>query len=168
MYIKIIGEDTHYNVLFAPFTTQHGYKAVRFSGDEIPSTDKGFKAYDDSDKEICDLSGYTFEYRQNEYSVHEDIIVMPEPNNDPIEPSALDRRLASMSQQISEITPFEQTKKAYYGEIEKIFYGVPQGNVTVFFDNYTGDYSTSRIEDRLTVSFPERLTDMTNINIMVQ
>ena len=168
MYIKIIGEDTKYNVSFAPFTTQHGYKAVRFSGDDIPSTDKGFMAYDDDDTEICDLSGYKYEYRQNEYSVEEDIIVMPSGNNTPLEPSYIDRRLSSMSRQISNITPYEQTKKAYYGETEKVFYGVPQGNVSVFFDNYDGEYEISRIEDRLIVSFPERLTDITNITITVQ
>lgn len=65
-------------------------------------------------------------------------------------------------------TPYTETKVGYFGEIEKVFYGVPSGNVSVFFDNYTGEYEKSRIEDRLTIRFPERLTDMTNINISVQ
>lgn len=167
MYIKIIGEDTKYNVSFAPFTTQHGYKAVRFSGDEIPSTDKGFMAYDDDDTEICDLSGYKYEYRQNEYSENEDVIDKPSGNPKPLDPSALDRRFASISRQISAITPYKQNKVGYYGESSKDFFDVPAGNISVFFDNYNGDYSVSRIENRLIVSFDE-LSENTNITVMVQ
>lgn len=167
-YIKINGEDTHYNVDIVPFTTQHGKRAVRFIGDVIPSTNKGFKMYDDNDKEIADLSTYIFEYRQNEYSEEEDEQILPTGNDDPIQPSSLDRRLSNMSRQISNITPYEETKKAYYGENEKVFYGVPLGNVSVFFDNYDGEYKSERIADRFVITFPERLKDMTNITIMVQ
>lgn len=66
------------------------------------------------------------------------------------------------------ITPYTETKKAYYAEIEKVFYGVPLGNVSVFFDNYVGEYKMERISDRLIITFPERLKDMTNITIKVE
>jgi hypothetical protein len=167
-YIKINGEDTHYNVSLEPFTTQHGYEAVRFVGDEIPETDKGFKMYDDEDKEIADLTRYQYIYKPNEYATEHDEIVSPAPYNEPLPPNPIDVRLSNMIRQIGSITPYEQTKKAYYGESEKVFYGVPNGNVNVFFDNYNGEYEVSRVEDRLTVRFPERLSDITNINIMVQ
>lgn len=70
-------------------------------------------------------------------------------------------------QSIGNITPYTDTKTAYYGEKEKTFYGVPQGgNVTVIFDNYKGDYSVSRIMDRVMVSF-DTLIDSTQITISV-
>lgn len=63
--------------------------------------------------------------------------------------------------------PYKATKTAYYGEKEKNFYNVPQGILTVYFDNYTGSYSVERIDDRLTVSF-DTLENDTNITIIVQ
>jgi len=71
------------------------------------------------------------------------------------------------TQRIEAITPYTDTKTAYYGETEKVFYNVPQGNITVFWDNYNGDYSVQRIEDRVTVSF-DTLENDTNITIIVQ
>ena len=66
---------------------------------------------------------------------------------------------------ITEITPYEQSKKAYYGEIEKVFYGVPSGNLSVFYD---GEYSVNRIEDRVIIKFPARLTETKDITIQIQ
>lgn len=169
-YVKIIGEDTKYTEEISTFTSQHGFDAVRFIGDPIPETDKGFIFYADNDEVITDLSAYKHIYRQNEYTVEKDIIVPPGPNNEPLPPSSFDRlssRVSQVSNQVNAITPYEETKKAYYGEIEKVFYGVPKGNTTVFFDNFNGEYEVSRIEDRLTVKFAERLKDMTNVTIMV-
>lgn len=66
------------------------------------------------------------------------------------------------------VTPYRETKVAYYGETEKIFYDVPNGIVSVFFDNYNGEYTADRLSDRLIVTFPEKLTDSTNVTIMIQ
>ena len=63
--------------------------------------------------------------------------------------------------------PYTATQTAYYGEKEKNFYNVPQGILTVYFDNYTGSYSVERIDDRLTVSF-DTLENDTSITIIVQ
>lgn len=68
---------------------------------------------------------------------------------------------------VNEITPYEQTQTAYYGESEKNFYNVPQGILTVYFDNYTGSYNVERIDDRMTVSF-DTLKNDTSITIIVQ
>lgn len=54
---------------------------------------------------------------------------------------------------VEQITPYTETKTAYYGEKEKTFYGVPSGNISVYFDNYTGDYLITKVVDRVTVSF---------------
>jgi hypothetical protein len=74
---------------------------------------------------------------------------------------------AGNRQSISDITPYTATQTAYYGEKEKNFYNVPQGILTVYFDNYTGSYSVERIDDRLTVSF-DTLENDTSITIIVQ
>lgn len=71
-----------------------------------------------------------------------------------------------MNIRVEEITPYTETKTAYYLEKEKTFYDVPNGNLTVYFDNYNGSYSVSRIANRVTVSF-DTLTESTNITISV-
>lgn len=69
---------------------------------------------------------------------------------------------------VDAITPYTDSKMAYFGEKEKTFYGVPQGNTSVFFSNYNGDYSVNRIADRLTVAFGTALTASTDITISIQ
>lgn len=78
-----------------------------------------------------------------------------------------DADIRGVRQNISEIIPYTETKTAFYGEKEKTFYNVPQGDVSVTFDNYSGDYSVKRVSDRVTISF-ETLTDSTNITISVK
>lgn len=169
-YIKINGDDVHYNVSISPFTTQHGYSAIRFIGEDIPETDKGFKLYNDKDEVISDFSDYKYLYRQNEYSTEHDEIIYPKGSDTPLPPSAIDRvnsRVSQVDSKVNAITPYEETKKAFYGEIEKVFYNVPEGNITIFFDNYDGEYEVNRIENRLTIKFADRLKDMTNVTVMV-
>lgn len=169
-YLVIKGEETHYNVTLQPFVTQHGYRAFRFIGDTIPVTDKGFLFYADSGALISDLSDFTHYYAPNEYSMEADEMAMPKGSDAPVGPSPLDnlnKKVNRLSNQVNQITPFEETKTGYYGENEKVFYNVPEGNVSIFFDNYTGDYSIDRIGDRLTVKFPERLTDTTTITLTI-
>lgn len=169
-YIKINGDDVHYNVSISPFTTQHGYSAIRFIGEDIPETDKGFKLYNDKDEVISDFSDYKYLYRSNEYSTEHDEIIYPKGSDVPLPPSAIDRvnsRVSQVDSKVNAITPYEETKKAFYGEIEKVFYNVPEGNTTIFFDNYDGEYEVNRIENRLTIKFADRLKDMTNVTVMV-
>lgn len=71
------------------------------------------------------------------------------------------------SNRVDAITPYVETKTAYYGEKEKTFYGVPSGNVSIFFDNYSGEYTVTRNWIGVTVSFPT-LEKETSITIMVQ
>lgn len=171
MYLKINGKDTKYNVSLQPFTTTNGYEAIRFIGEEIPETNKGFKYYDDEDNLISDLSDYKYQYRQNEYSVKDDQPFDGDGGEStPIQLSALDRlnsRVNQINNKVNEITPYKETKVGYYGEKEKTFYNVPEGNISVFFDNYSGEYKTSRIGERFIVSF-DILTKQTNITVMVQ
>ena len=76
-------------------------------------------------------------------------------------------KLDDTSNKVTDLTPYTETKTAYYGEKEKTFYDVPDGNVSVYFTNYDGDYSVSRVSGRLTISF-DTLTEQTDITISIQ
>ena len=78
-----------------------------------------------------------------------------------------DADIAGVRKATSDITPYTETKTGYYGESEKVFYDVPVGNISVFFNNYNGSYSVNRVQNRLIVSF-DTLTDTTNITISIQ
>ena len=62
---------------------------------------------------------------------------------------------------IVELTPYTETKVVYYGETEKTFYDVPEGNLTVYG---LSSYSVSRISNRLILTFEPSLT---NINVTI-
>ena len=73
------------------------------------------------------------------------------------------------SNRVTAITPYTETKTAYYGETLKTFYDVPQGNVNITFDNFNGEYTYEREEDRLYITFNEPLeVTQTNITISIQ
>lgn len=65
--------------------------------------------------------------------------------------------------QVKAITPYTETQIGYYGETEKTFYNVPDGNVTVYgLKNYT----MTKIADRLIFVF-SALTEQTEITISI-
>lgn len=65
--------------------------------------------------------------------------------------------------QVKAITPYTETQIGYYGETEKTFYNVPEGNVTVFG---LKEYSLDRIADRLIITF-DALSEQTEITISI-
>ena len=65
--------------------------------------------------------------------------------------------------QVKAITPYTATQIGYYGETEKTFYNVPEGNVTVFG---LKEYSLDRISDRLSITF-DALSEQTEITISI-
>jgi hypothetical protein len=76
-------------------------------------------------------------------------------------------RVDETANKVEQITPYTETKTAYFNESEKTFYKVPTGNITVLFDNYNGEYTVSKVVDRVTVKF-DTLKDKTNITIEVK
>ena len=64
---------------------------------------------------------------------------------------------------VDAITPYTETKTGYYGETEKTFYNVPDGNVTVYG---LSEYALDRIADRITLTF-DALTEETEITISI-
>ena len=152
------------------FTTQLGKEAVRIIG-EVP-TASGFLIVDDEDNVISDRSDYVYLYREDdeckEYTAEEEQIIPTESYYmGDVPPSPIERAISSLNQRVTDITPYEQTKKAYYGEVEKVFYGVPKGNLSVFLDKSVG-YTSERIEDRVIIKFDERLTDTVTITVQIQ
>ena len=173
-YIKINGDDTHYSVSIMPFTTQHGYNAIRFIGETIPETDKGFKLYDDNDEEISDFSDYTYIYRQNEYSVEHDEIVYPKGSDQPLNPSPYDnlsRRISQVSSQVNAITPYTDSKNAYIDDTECVFENVnKEGALTVNVVDRNGvsiDYQVAKEEGNIIVTF-EPLEEVATVSIVIQ
>lgn len=149
-------------------TTQMGSPLVRIISETAPVAENGFTLYTDDESKEIDKSDFTYLYQQygtvKEYTNVEEVRVSASGYISGIPVSALDRRLDSMNERINAVTPYEDSKKAYYGEVEKVFYGVPQGILTVHMD---ADYTVERIEDRVYVRF-ERLTDTKDITIVVQ
>ena len=85
--------------------------------------------------------------------------------------STLSKRIFDLQKQLSdftcmrvdEVTPYTETKTAYIGDTEVTFYGVPEGNVTIFFDK---PYTMEKVADRITLRF-EELEEVTEITISV-
>lgn len=69
-------------------------------------------------------------------------------------------------QSVSRITPYTETKKAYYDYTSLAFYDVPNGNVSVFFSDYNGEYAVKRVGYCLLVTF-EKLTNPTDVTISI-
>lgn len=67
------------------------------------------------------------------------------------------------SNKVIQLTPYTETKVGYYGETEKTFYNVPNGNVTVYG---LKEYSLNRISDRLIITF-DALSEQTEITISI-
>ena len=173
-YIMINGDDTHYNVSIVPFTTQHGFSAIRFIGEDIPETDKGFKLYNDNDEEISDFSDYTNIYRKNEYSVEYDEIVYPKGSDQPLNPSPYDnfsRRISQINSQVNAITPYTDSKNAYIDDTECVFENVyKDGALTVNVVDRNGvsiDYQVAKEDNNIIVTF-EPLEEVATVSIVIQ
>ena len=169
LYIKI-GENK-YEAKISTFTTQGGQSAVRLTG-EVPIAN-GFLVVDENDNVVSDKSDFTCLYREGEdfveyTKVAEDIIPTESYYTGNIPVSPIQKQINALNKRVTDITPYTDTKTAYYGELEKVFYGVPQGFITVSFDNFDGEYTLTRIEDRVKIGFDEKLTEQTNVTIMVQ
>ena len=163
MYIDVNG--TRYPCEAEVSTTQMGRPLVRIISN-APLAEDGFKLITDS-KEI-DKSDYKYLYNSygtvKEYTNAPEEIIPAQGYKTGVPKNPITQALSNLNNRVTDITPYTQSKKAYYGEIEKVFYGVPSGDMSVFFDN---EYTTERIEDRVYVRF-ERLTETKDITIMVQ
>lgn len=141
MYLKINGEDTHYDVTIMPFTSQHGKKAIKFMGESVPSTNKGFTYYNDDDSVLADLSDFVYEYAPNEYTAEEDIVEYPKGSDAPLPTSAIARlnsKVNKLSSQVTSITPYTETKTAYIDDKE-IDFDYRAGTISVCMISRDGE-----------------------------
>ena len=173
-YIKINGDDTHYSVSIMPFTSQHGYDAIRFIGEDIPETDKGFQLFGDDDVIISDYTDYKYIYRPNEYTVEKDEIVLPTWVDTPLNPSPIDRvnaRVSQISSQVNAITPYTDSKNAYIDDTECVFENVyKDGALTVNVVDRNGvsiDYQVAKEDNNIIVTF-EPLEEVATVSIVIQ
>ena len=176
MIYQKIGEQKYPIDKFSTFITQMGNSAIRIVGD-VPTAENGFEIVDDADNVIGDMSEFTYLYREDdnvkEYTKTAEEIIPTQSfasGDIPITPyDVLSRRISAVNNRVTEITPYTETKRGYIGEVEKMFYNVPDGNVSVFFDNYNDSYGIHRESDRVKVFVvSEGLKQETNITIMVQ
>lgn len=175
--IKPNGEEAKYEEEIESFTTQHGYEAIRFIGDEIPECKEGFKAYDDQDQEVLDLSRFKYQYRQNEYSVEEDEIEVPKGNNDSSSSSSggsvgmLMMKMQQMESQIVEIIPYVETKTAYIDDTEIEFDITKEGNILLSATDNDGDsveILLKREGNKAIGKFLKPLEKVTNVTMSIQ
>lgn len=156
-------------------TSQKGNPVVRIISSDAPVATGGFILYTDDEQMSFDRSDYKYLYREEgnvkEYTTEPEEIIPAQgyTTGVPISPisrqlTAMGRKITSLDNEVKDITPYEQSKTAYFGEVEKVFYGVPNGLLTVHMD---GEYTVERIEDRVYVRF-ERLDGTKEITIMVQ
>ncbi|MBR4406086.1 MAG: hypothetical protein IKT30_06900 [Bacteroidaceae bacterium] len=66
------------------------------------------------------------------------------------------------------LEPYTDSKTAYYGDTSVTFYDAPQGRASVFIDDMPMDYSVSRIDERLVVSFDQLEVASVQITISIQ
>jgi len=68
-----------------------------------------------------------------------------------------------LGKHVQTVIPYMETKTAYIDDTEATFKGVPNGALTVYFDN---PYTVERDADRVTVKF-EPLEEVTTITISI-
>ena len=69
----------------------------------------------------------------------------------------------ALQEQIDSITPYTNTKTAYIGDTEVVFYTENKGNITVYFDK---PYTMEKLSDRIILHFDE-LDEVADITISI-
>lgn len=77
--------------------------------------------------------------------------------------SRLIEHIDMLGKEVDAITPYTETKTAYIGDTEVVFFPPNIGNVTVYFDK---PYTMEKLSDRIIISFDE-LEEVTEITISI-
>lgn len=173
----------HENVLASSFQAtilKEDYSVEDIAEDATSAEE--IKVYED-DELVATYTGYTDMRAISMYELEEGMVISIELDNHDVYSQlnnltqmvgdieevqdAHTNNLSELNEEVAELTPYTETKTAYFNENEKTFYNVPDGNISVFFDNYNGEYSVNRVADRVIVSF-DTLTQETNITISVR
>ena len=166
MFIEI--DKVKYTCRAEYSTTQMGRPLLRIVSSDAPVATNGFVLWNDDESKSGDKSDYKYLYREDgnvkEYTTEPEEIIPASGFISGVPENPITVALSNLNRRVTEITPYIATKKAYFGENEKVFYGVPNGVLTVHMD---GEYTVERIEDRVYVRF-ERLAETKEITITVQ
>ena len=174
-YIKPNGSNKTYQVKIMPTMTQNGYNAIKFLGEEIPNEYKnGFKYYDNNNKLISDLSAYTYYYMQNVYSVAEDEIIIPKPNNNPPNDAYIpidftSERIAELNKRVNKLEPYTEIKEVYVDDTEVMFDIPKNGSISAWLevDGIRTPCEYEVTEDKIRVYF-EPLEMVGTVTIQIQ
>ena len=175
LFIQIDGVP--YPMKAQTFRTQKGHEGIRVFSKEAPLAEDGFKIVDGNGKVISDKSEFKYLYREDENC--KEYISIPE---EPIptkssytggQPesiySALSRQISAISSQVSEITPYEESKIAYIGDTEVRFDVVKQGNINAYLtvNGMQVPCEVETYENYILVMFDE-LEEVGTVTISVQ
>lgn len=171
MYAKINGSEEQYDISLSSFETQNGNVGIRVIG-SMPTTDKGFKVYDNEDKLVGDYSEFTYEYNPNEYTKVSEEKIPAVGTDASLPPSAYDILASSINKvnnKVNNITPYTESKKVYIGDTECVFDLVKNGNINAWL--VTNDIQLpckfEVVEDKVIVSFDE-LEEVGTVTISIQ
>ena len=157
-----------YPCLVETSETQFGNPVIRIISNKAPVATDGFTLYTDDEETSFDRTEFVYLYREDgdvkEYTAVEDQIIPASGYVSGIPTNPITVAISNLNKRVTDITPYIETKKAYFGEVEKVFYGVPNGVLTV---NMDGEYTVERVEDRVFVRF-ERLAETKDITITVE
>ena len=81
----------------------------------------------------------------------------------PYKPTNIIEAVDGLGKEVDAITPYTETKTAYIGDTEVVFFPPFIGNVTVYFDK---PYTMEKLSDRIIISFDE-LEEVTEITISI-
>ena len=171
MYAKINGADEKYNISLSSFETQNGNVGIRVIG-SMPTTDKGFKVYDDNDILMGDYSDFIYLYNSNEYTKIEEEKISAQGTNAPLPPSAYNKLINNINQineRVDDITPYIMSKEVYIDETECEFDLVKNGNISAWI--VVGDEQLpcnfDVIDNKIIVSF-NALENVGTVNVSIQ
>ena len=176
LFIQIDGVP--YRMKAQTFRTQRGQEGIRIFSKEAPLAEDGFKIVDGNNKVISDKSEFKYLYRENE-NCREYVTRPEEPiptkssytGGQPESPySILSRQISAVSAQVSEITPYEETKDAYIGDTECVFNVSINGDISAFVVDRDGNTIPNKVireSDKIKVLFDE-LEQVATVTISIQ
>ena len=84
--------------------------------------------------------------------------------------SVLSRQISAVSAQVSEITPYEESKTAYIDDTEVIFDIAKEGNISVFMVDGEGQnvpFTYEQVNGQIIVSFEKR-ESLATVTVSIQ
>lgn len=174
--MDIIIDDKRYPCTVETSKTQMGKELVRIISEIAPVATDGFIL--DNGEDTFDRTAFKYLYREEgsirEYTTEPEEAISTELFYMGDQPesiySVLSRQISAVANQVSVITPYEESKTAYIDDTEVIFDIMKQGNISVFMTDDEGQnvpFTSEQINGQLIVSFDKRET-LATVTISIQ